>query len=97
MGIPPFIGQVLVQMGTMGFQYIFSFFYPVKNRDDGINAVNGEEKYVADLPRFGNGFKQKITQEHCHANASNITRKSLGLLADIKKSEDQTRQSHSNQ
>lgn len=50
MGIAPFIGQILVQMGTMGLQYIFSFFNPLKNGDDGINTINGEEKNITDCP-----------------------------------------------
>ena len=84
-------------MRTMGFQYVFSSFNPVKNRDDGINTINGKEKHVPYLPRFDDCLKQKITQKHGHADTSHIPCKSFGLLADIKKSEDQARQSHGNQ
>lgn len=78
-------------MGTMGLQYIFSFFNPLKNGDDGINTINGEEKNITNLPCFDNGLKQKIAQKNCHTDTAHIFRKSFGLLADIKKSKDHTK------
>ena len=50
-------------MGAMGLKYVFFSLDSVKDGNDGVYTINGEEKNISKLTRSNYSFQHKITQK----------------------------------
>ena len=58
-----FIGEILIQVSTMGFKNIFPFYYPKHNRYHGINSIHQKHdnpNQTGDAIKFINIYKNDI-------------------------------------
>lgn len=59
MGNSPFIGQDLIKVHPVGFEYVLPQTEPVQDRTDRIDTVNGEEKQPDRRVVFDHQLKQQ--------------------------------------